>query len=53
MKTLFILNDPPYGTERCYNAPRPGGSLVMVFLQYLSFTGGRRTRGLRPSHGTS
>lgn len=20
MKTLFILNDPPYGTERCYNA---------------------------------
>ena len=19
MKTLFILNDPPYGTERCYN----------------------------------
>lgn len=22
MKTLFILNDPPYGTERCYNALR-------------------------------
>ncbi len=20
MKALFILNDPPYGTERCYNA---------------------------------
>lgn len=20
MKTLMILNDPPYGTERCYNA---------------------------------
>jgi uncharacterized protein involved in oxidation of intracellular sulfur len=22
MKTLFVLNDPPYGTERCYNALR-------------------------------
>lgn len=22
MRTLFILNDPPYGTERCYNALR-------------------------------
>jgi uncharacterized protein involved in oxidation of intracellular sulfur len=22
MKALFILNDPPYGTERCYNALR-------------------------------
>ncbi len=22
MKVLFILNDPPYGTERCYNALR-------------------------------
>jgi uncharacterized protein involved in oxidation of intracellular sulfur len=22
MKYLFILNDPPYGTERCYNALR-------------------------------
>ena len=22
MKVLFILNDPPYGTERCYNAVR-------------------------------
>jgi len=22
MKTLFILNDPPCGTERCYNALR-------------------------------
>lgn len=19
MKALFVLNDPPYGTERCYN----------------------------------
>ena len=22
MRTLLILNDPPYGTERCYNALR-------------------------------
>ncbi len=36
---LFILNDPPYGTERSYNALRLAGSLakrkgqpVRVFL---------------------
>ncbi len=28
MKTLFILNDPPYGTERSYNALRLAGSMV-------------------------
>ena len=27
MKTLFILNDPPYGTERSYNALRLAGAL--------------------------
>lgn len=27
-KTLFILNDPPYGTERSYNALRLAGTLV-------------------------
>lgn len=27
MKTLFILNDPPYGTERSYNALRLAGVL--------------------------
>jgi uncharacterized protein involved in oxidation of intracellular sulfur len=27
MKTLFILNDPPYGTERGYNAFRLANSL--------------------------
>lgn len=27
-RTLFILNDPPYGTERSYNALRLAGSLV-------------------------
>ena len=38
-KTLFILNGPPYGTERSYNALRLAGSLskregedVKVFL---------------------
>lgn len=29
-KTLFILNDPPYGTERSYNALRLAGSLSKV-----------------------
>ncbi len=40
MKTLFILNDPPYGTECCYNALRLAHALrkkepdaeVTVFL---------------------
>jgi uncharacterized protein involved in oxidation of intracellular sulfur len=38
-KTLFILNDPPYGTERTYNALRLAGALgkregeeVKIFL---------------------
>ena len=38
-QTLFILNDPPYGTERSYNGLRLAGSLgkregqdVRVFL---------------------
>ena len=26
-KTLFILNDAPFGTERSYNALRPAGAL--------------------------
>lgn len=28
MKTLFILNDPPYGDERSYNALRLAGALA-------------------------
>ena len=28
MKTLFIVNDPPYGTERVYNALRLAGALA-------------------------
>ncbi len=27
-KTLFILNDPPYGTERSYNGLRLAGAVV-------------------------
>jgi len=27
-RVLFILNDPPYGTERCYNGLRLAGSLA-------------------------
>lgn len=30
MKTLIIINDPPYGTERMYNALRLAGGLVKV-----------------------
>ena len=28
MRTLLIVNDPPYGTERCYNALRLANSLL-------------------------
>jgi uncharacterized protein involved in oxidation of intracellular sulfur len=28
VKTLFILNDPPYGTERCFNALRLAHALL-------------------------
>jgi uncharacterized protein involved in oxidation of intracellular sulfur len=28
VKTLFILNDPPYGSERSYNALRLAGALA-------------------------
>ncbi len=28
MKTLFILNDAPYGSEKCYNALRLAHALV-------------------------
>ena len=39
MKVLMILNDPPYGTERCYNALRLAKAIqskqdveILVFL---------------------
>ncbi|MBR0672870.1 hypothetical protein GXW76_16945 [Roseomonas soli] len=28
MNVLLIINDPPYGTERCYNALRLAGALL-------------------------
>lgn len=28
MKTLFILNNPPYGNERCYNTLRLAHTLL-------------------------
>ena len=28
MKYLFVLNDPPYGTERCYNGIRHARELL-------------------------
>jgi uncharacterized protein involved in oxidation of intracellular sulfur len=28
MNVLVVVNDPPYGTERCYNALRLAGSLA-------------------------
>ncbi|MDE2227814.1 MAG: DsrE family protein [Alphaproteobacteria bacterium] len=50
MKALFILNDPPYGTERCYNALRLAGTLIKkdpsaeitVFLMADSVIGARK-----------
>lgn len=50
MKTLFILNDPPYGTERCYNALRLAhallkndpGAQVTVFLMADSVVAARK-----------
>ena len=30
MRTLFILNDPPYGTERTYNGLRLASALLKV-----------------------
>jgi uncharacterized protein involved in oxidation of intracellular sulfur len=57
VKTLFILNDPPYGTERSYNGLRLAGSLanrhgeeVRVFLmgQLVAPSRQRRTAGCGP-----
>lgn len=54
MKSLFIINDPPYGTERAYNALRLAHALaekdpaadIAVFLMadaVLAAKGGQRT----------
>jgi uncharacterized protein involved in oxidation of intracellular sulfur len=52
MKSLFILNDPPYGTERCYNALRLAHGLlkndpeseVTVFLMADAVAGGKASQ---------
>ena len=54
MKILFIVNDPPYGTERCYNALRLAGALlkrdpapeVTVFLMADAVVAARRGQKL-------
>jgi uncharacterized protein involved in oxidation of intracellular sulfur len=50
MRTLFILNDPPYGTERCYNGLRLAHALlkqnpqnaIAVFLMADAVVGARK-----------
>lgn len=50
MKTLFIINDPPYGTERVFNALRLANALlkhdaaaeVWVFLMADAVVGARK-----------
>jgi uncharacterized protein involved in oxidation of intracellular sulfur len=51
MKTLFILNDPPYGTERSYNGLRLAGALarregeqIRVFLIGDAAAGAKRSQ---------
>ena len=36
MKSLFIINDPPYGTERVYNALRLAHALAKKIHQWRS-----------------
>ena len=57
MKALFILNDPPYGTERSYNALRLAGSLskqpgtqIRVFLIGEGATCAHRNQKLPQGH---
>jgi uncharacterized protein involved in oxidation of intracellular sulfur len=57
MKTLCILNDPPYGTERSYNALRLTGALVKrpgqevrVFLLGDASVGAKRGQTTPPGY---
>ena len=50
-KTLFVLNDPPYGTERSYNGMRLANALsrgeddeVRVFLMGDALACGKRSQ---------
>ena len=57
MKALFILNDPPYGTERCYNALRLAHALlkndpaaeITIFLMADAVASARK--GQKPPEG--
>lgn len=54
MRILFIVNDPPYGTERCYNAVRLAhamakGNNITVFLMADAVAAVRK--GQRPPEG--
>ena len=63
MKRILILNDPPYGTERCYNALRLAHALakkdaearIVVFLMADAVLSAkadrRRPRGSTTSNG--
>ena len=55
-KTLFILNDPPYGTERSYNGLRLAGALAKrdgeeVVQLYVRDIAGSVTRPLKELKG--
>lgn len=58
MTTLLILNDPPYGTERCYNALRLAIALlkrdpaaeVTVFLMADAVGAARRGQKVPEGH---
>ena len=56
-KTLFVLNDPPYGTERSYNGLRLAGALskrageeVKVFLIGDAASCARKDQKVPPGH---
>ena len=61
MKLLFILNDPPYGSERYYNALRLANALlkkdpeagVTMFLMADAVIGAKANRRLRRAITTS
>lgn len=56
MKTLFIVNDPPYGTERAYNALRlalamgKAGAEITVFLLADAVAGARQGQQTPDGH---
>ena len=61
MKALFVLNDPPYGTERFYNALRLAHALlkndpvveITVFLMADAVVGARKGQKTPDGYTTS